>query len=288
MARQWSFDVSHTGSVSFVGRFFLMFFLCGSSAFENKYIMRTSTSCPTNSSQKILRYIIDKKTKMKDNLSENPLPAKGGPFAEISCDCRQVKIAIRSEPVTRYECCCMDCRKGLQWCTEQGGPIPNHAYIADLAYFPNHLKVMSGKDMLRTYLIKKQYNTQRVVATCCWTPLVGDHPSYRQNIFVTYLSSARLGLKSVGESGDTQEEYVLPPPQRRLFTEDLTVEEQASLPPFEPPTVSFPSHPSQTTTRDDYETLQSLVKSLGPIQFMDPEYQGKPTKWNQLYPPPPN
>ena len=204
------------------------------------------------------------------------------PAATLSCVCNQTKISIASAPIRRVECCCMDCRKGVAWChTAKGGPEPPHPFlVADLVYFPNLLKVECGREYLKAYLIQQNYNTRRVVATCCWTVLLGDHPAYQQERFVTYPPPAVLSLASGVQ---------LFPPTRRIFTQDLTPEELESLPPLTDTTASSPFPPSPDlkdlqSKFPDYETAQSLIDSFNPILYMDSNYQGKPTAWNQQFP----
>lgn len=198
----------------------------------------------------------------------------------VSAVCKRTIISIASPAINRLECCCVDCNKGIQWCTDQGGPASSHALIADLVYFPNLVKVQSGRQHLKVFLIKKEYNTRRVVATCCWTPLLGDHPNYRNQRIVAYLPHIVLNLKK---------ELILFPPASRFFTKDVSSEELELLPDFHEPTSeqAFPIAPSlQDLERDtpNYESAQILIDSLGPIRYMDPAFEGKPTSWNQQYP----
>ena len=41
---------------------------------------------------------------------------EGNPYCQIECDCGKVCILIAGPQVYRLECCCMDCRKGIEWC----------------------------------------------------------------------------------------------------------------------------------------------------------------------------
>ena len=78
------------------------------------------------------------------------------------------------------------------------------------------------------------------------------------------------------------------PPKARNCTKGLTSEQVESLPPFQPHCQSFPAAPSLQELRQafppDYESAQSLIESLGSIQYMDLDYKGKPTTWNQQFP----
>lgn len=214
--------------------------------------------------------------------------------AKLSCCCQQTKISFAALPIKRLECCCVDCRKGIDWCIEQQQKQQQQntqstvtsSVISDLVYFPNLLQVTTGKELLKAYKIKENYNTLRIVATCCWTPLLGDHPFYQQQYFVTYHPTSNL---TIGRH-DTMK--TLPPASRRIFVDDLTPSEMTLLPPFDldkqqsSSSSSFPSSPDLQELQNqypDYESLQSLIESLdeGHIHYMDPSYQGPPTEWNK-------
>jgi hypothetical protein len=141
--------------------------------------------------------------------------------------------------------------------------------------------------------------------------LIGDHPHYQQEYFATYFSAAQLHwIAGEGKQSESEREsaaYVLPPPQRRIYTKDLTIAQKEALPPLEEPSllhqfpslsdnialpkIEFPQQDSTCTNSDSklgqYETVQSLIESLGHIQYMDPAFQGKTPSWNQIHTPDP-
>ena len=139
----------------------------------------------------------------------------------MRCCCGDVEMRMPCKSVQRFECCCCDCYKGLRWCYEQGGPEP--PVLPDLVYYPNALMLTRGRSRLRCFTIQQGFPTRRVVATCCWTALCGDHPVYAGKRFVAYQGPAIL------KSGQG-----LQPPDARIFQSDRTEDELASLPPFTP------------------------------------------------------
>ena len=227
--------------------------------------------------------------------------AEHTPAAILSCACSKVQIAMAYPPVDRVECCCCDCRLAIQWCHETlGGPDPRRPEIADLLYFPNALNVLSlptdaGDDStppLQVCMIQTGYKTRRVVVTCCGTALLGDHPNYRRRKFVTFQPPARLRLLSQdiesvpSEEGTTMTLQGLPA-QRRIFTHDLSLEEQKSSPPFLPPpnAAQCSIYPPPVTLPPHYISAQTLMDSLGEISYMmDADFQGRPTSWNKKNP----
>lgn len=173
----------------------------------------------------------------------------------------------------------------MQWChTTLGGGPSGDDMFADLVYFPNALRVLSPNDnddkpRLQVYMIQKGYNARRVVATCCGTLLLGDHPNYQKRKLVTCIPPGRL-LESTFE---------LLPPQRRIFTQDLSEEEQNAIADFNAPPNAIVSsvHPEPPELLPaGYMTAQTLMDDLlgGEIYYMMPAgYKGKPTSYNKKY-----
>jgi hypothetical protein len=227
-----------------------------------------------------------------------------GAAATISCQCGQVSVSVFAPPLRRLQCCCIDCRYGLQWCAEEGGPAPK-TIPADLVYFPNALRVDHGLDLLKCLLIKEGYNTRRIVASCCWTCLLGDHPSYEGLRFVVYNNSAIVQIihasaSSEDASAEEQPHRLLLPASRRIFESDLTPEERATLSPFVVPdgishvrsssgggeaAVILAQQASDDDEESKYITVQTLIDMMiGKIEFMNPLFEGTEPIWNTLHP----
>jgi hypothetical protein len=102
-------------------------------------------------------------------------------------------------------------------CTENGGPPCPPA--PDLLYFPNRLQVVQGVENLRCFTLLEGYPTRRVVATCCWTALLGDHPSYDSVRLVTYPNPAIFTPHQDR------------PVDKRIFQEDMSLAELGALGP---------------------------------------------------------
>mmetsp|Transcript_9833 Transcript_9833/g.24210 ORF Transcript_9833/g.24210 Transcript_9833/m.24210 type:complete len:296 (+) Transcript_9833:97-984(+) len=205
--------------------------------------------------------------------------------AAISCTCGKVKVSFLFSPVQRKECCCCDCRKGLSWCTEQGGEQPPP--VPDLVYFPNAIKVEAGFEHLRCFLLQKNYNTHRVVASCCWTPLIGDHPAYGGLRVVSYNRPGKLSMNQ-GQ---------LRPVDARIFQDDMTKDELQSLPPFVAPTNPTETSDAMKEAKSQLhklysehkslsslgvESIQALVNRIGKVEIADPNYKNVPEPfWNK-------
>ena len=224
-------------------------------------------------------------------------------MASLSCRCGQVLIELPKPPVRRLECCCIDCRNAFGWCAAQSNkntsahnepPVP---LINDAVYFPNALRVTKGQDQLKCYQIRKGYDTRRIVACCCWTCLMGDHPAYQGKRFITYNNVAHIQMKMKlqyhhpdADSSSSSMGDLLPVTTKRLFDDDLTTDQLKGLPPFVPPKVlpQWPPDPkavdvSKHIGSGDYMSIQSLIENvIGTVDIMDPDYQGKPTHWSKL------
>lgn len=240
----------------------------------------------------------------------------------LSCECQKVQIATAFLPIDRVECCCCDCRLAVRWCHETlGGPAARRPDIVDLLYFPNALRILQPDDdieqggvdsvlaLLRVYMIQKGYNTRRVVATCCGTPMLGDHPNYRRRKFVSFQPPACLRIQKqkndldedqktnkkveLEPSNVSTDEQLYLPPQRRIFMQDLSAKQKESIPAFMPPsdaskTAIYP--PSlQRLPAERYTTAQTLIEHLAEtLYMMDSDYQGKQPKCNREHPPKPS
>ena len=158
-----------------------------------------------------------------------------------------------------------------------------HPLLVDLTYFPNAVKVEKGKEFLKPCMIQPKYNTRRLVATCCGTPILGDHPSYQGKRIVTYIPPSILKLRK---------DVDRMPARMRIFQDDLTPEEQGELEPFLAPDnpVKRPEIDMDVVRNEFYNdergygSIQSIIEANGPIQYMDMDYDGKQTAWNKSFP----
>ena len=105
------------------------------------------------------------------------------PGALIACNCEKVKLKFTvAQPRYRQECCCVDCNHAHKWAESKGGAKDSGMGItADLWYFENDIQVLCGNEHIAFYVLDDGYPTQRLVATCCYSTLCGDHPYYLGN-----------------------------------------------------------------------------------------------------------
>lgn len=194
------------------------------------------------------------------------------PTATLTCTCGEVVLSLAGPPLNRLECCCMDCKKALHWChSTLRGPELTTAYV-DLVYYPNCFQIEQGGEFLDVYMIKEGYSTKRIVATCCGTALMGDHPFYQGAKFVTYKPAQLKNCELMRA-------------QRRIFEADNTPDEKATIPKFiRPPKLDDIEQPDLNAWKSKhphYTTIQGLIRTIGPVQYMDPEFDGKEPQWNK-------
>eukprot|EP00811_Abedinium_folium_P005837 NODE_15370_length_1053_cov_8.800216.p2 GENE.NODE_15370_length_1053_cov_8.800216~~NODE_15370_length_1053_cov_8.800216.p2 ORF type:complete len:181 (-),score=32.14 NODE_15370_length_1053_cov_8.800216:392-934(-) len=106
----------------------------------------------------------------------------------ISCKCLKVEITVTyDEPTYCLECACEDCFQAAAWAEGQGGPKAPRDEVLLAAFYPNDLTVEKGQQYLQSYMqradsawiLGKGVNgSVRVVATCCYSTLIVDHPFY--------------------------------------------------------------------------------------------------------------
>ena len=82
----------------------------------------------------------------------------------LSCQCGQVKLEMGDAlPRMRLQCGCCDCRQAMAWAYLQGGPnVPSNRPL-DLIYFGNDIAVVSGKDKLKWYKLRKDGKVRPII-----------------------------------------------------------------------------------------------------------------------------
>jgi hypothetical protein len=86
------------------------------------------------------------------------------------CACGKVELEATGEPITSVICYCDDCEAGAQ----QIEALPNAKGVREpgggvgyLAYRKDRVRTQKGAELLRSYKIRQDSATNRMVATCC-------------------------------------------------------------------------------------------------------------------------
>jgi hypothetical protein len=99
----------------------------------------------------------------------------------LTCRCGKASIQFtNSRPRKCIECCCCDCTLALEWCRQNGGPLPSTPPIT-LLYFDNDIEHVRGEEHLHVVKLRDSGASLRIVSTCCHTHLAVDHWAYLRN-----------------------------------------------------------------------------------------------------------
>jgi len=142
--------------------------------------------------------------------------------------------------------------------------------IMDGTYWPNDLEVIRGKENLRGFLLREGMHSTRLVATCCHTTLMVDHPFYEGKVCLVFRDAQDLEKNCVLKNA-----IIDCPAQMRVFNRDLPADLAAipcrdggtvftgDEPDFlEQVTVKFDAFKEFTLTTQG-QTVQSLFEEVG-------------------------
>ena len=94
--------------------------------------------------------------------------------ATINCVCGQVAVVAVGAPIASVVCYCDDCQEGARLIQSLPNAVPIQepdGGTAYLAYRKDRVRVLRGESLLRPLKIRESSATNRVIATCCNTPL---------------------------------------------------------------------------------------------------------------------
>jgi hypothetical protein len=87
-----------------------------------------------------------------------------------SCSCGSVELTASGAPIVSSVCYCADCQEG----SRQIEALPNAGAVSDpdggtpyILYRKDRIQCSKGAALLKSYKIKNNSATNRVVATCC-------------------------------------------------------------------------------------------------------------------------
>ena len=91
------------------------------------------------------------------------------------CRCGKVEIQIAGTPILVAACHCDDCQAGaakLAALPDAPSVLDEYAGTPSVLYRKDRVRVVAGGDHIQPLKLKPQSPTNRVVATCCNTPLM--------------------------------------------------------------------------------------------------------------------
>ena len=95
--------------------------------------------------------------------------------ATACCFCGNVELAMTGQPITSIVCYCEDCQKG----SAQIEALPNAQPVLSpdggteyLLYRKDRVRFLRGSGQVKSYKIRDNSATNRIVATCCNTAML--------------------------------------------------------------------------------------------------------------------
>jgi hypothetical protein len=91
------------------------------------------------------------------------------------CGCGSVEIEASGEPITSAVCYCDSCQEGARQIEAATGAIPmtdRSGGTEYVLYRKDRINYCKGSELLKDYKLDEQSTTNRVVATCCNSPMV--------------------------------------------------------------------------------------------------------------------
>ena len=103
---------------------------------------------------------------------------------DLVCYCGACGFDLNiSTPKLSLLCACEDCLQALQWGAFKGGKSP--MALAELIYVRSDILAVTGKKFMKAFHLREGAKSTRVYCTLCFSVLGVDHPSYRNNVFMS-------------------------------------------------------------------------------------------------------
>ncbi|SEV97959.1 hypothetical protein SAMN04488515_0493 [Cognatiyoonia koreensis] len=134
---------------------------------------------------------------------------------EIACSCGQTRLEVHGKHIASVECCCSSCREAAVRMQNLDGAPPiltDYDATPYVMYRKDRVQFVSGIENLASFRLAPESSSERVIATCCNTP-----------VYLEFKHGHWLSLY-----GTLWPEGAIPPPEMRTMASDLP--EGAHLP----------------------------------------------------------
>jgi len=133
---------------------------------------------------------------------------------QVTCFCGKVAFTVFNGRVRMArECACNDCYQHMKWCRAVGGPdVPP---IPHGGYWDNDIQLDRGEENLMVVMLRESGRSRRLVAKCCYSTLIIDHPGYKQLCFLLFENACKIPWDN-----ETAPPSVTRPPSDRIFMRD--------------------------------------------------------------------
>jgi hypothetical protein len=95
----------------------------------------------------------------------------------LQCSCGEVQLELSARPIASVECCCASCRtvsRHFERLPSGRAVLTDFGATPYVMYRKDHVRVVSGTGKLKAYKLSEKTPTQRILATCCNTPMFLD------------------------------------------------------------------------------------------------------------------
>jgi hypothetical protein len=126
----------------------------------------------------------------------------------LGCTCGKVRLEVEQPPILTAECCCNSCREAgarLNKLADAKPVLGEHGVTSFVLYRKDRVRFLQGTNHLKEFRLTPNAGTQRVVASCCNTP-----------VFLELKGGHWLSIY-----GALWPEGTLPPLEMRTMTSDL-------------------------------------------------------------------
>jgi hypothetical protein len=118
------------------------------------------------------------------------MPSNEKNRAKIACTCNACELTLADGKATLHLLCgCEDCRQALQWGYKNGGIKPDP--LPRLYYMRSDILAVKGRERMVVVKLREDGLSSRIYCTNCYSILGGDHPSYKDNVFLNFPKHCR-------------------------------------------------------------------------------------------------
>lgn len=133
----------------------------------------------------------------------------------LQCTCGRMRLEVQGSPITSVECCCISCRDAGRRLQKLDGARPvltEYDATPFVMYRKDRVRLIAGTEELASFRLRPDASSERVIATCCNTP-----------VYLEFKGGHWLSLY-----GQLWPEGTKPPARMRTMASDLP--EGATLP----------------------------------------------------------
>jgi hypothetical protein len=134
---------------------------------------------------------------------------------DLQCVCGQARLAFTGRHIISVECCCTSCRTATRYLEQLPGGRPiltGYGATPYVLYRKDRVRVASGMEKLKAYKLSSESPTQRVVASCCNTPVfLNFRPGHWLSVYgALWPDGTRPALQVRAMTRDVENGIVLP------------------------------------------------------------------------------